>query len=104
MAPTDLSFGDRPRKKLAVISHERSGTHFLINTCGNHFGYLSKPWWNFEFQLRVGIYFPKSILGFWLQMHDKPVLNPLKSHHPATFFPGILKYFTDQFHVLYIYR
>ncbi|MGD9659694.1 MAG: sulfotransferase domain-containing protein [Porticoccaceae bacterium] len=105
MARPGFSFANDGRKKLAVISHERSGTHFLMNTVANHFGYMSKPWWNFDFDsMTINFHAPVSIQKYFQQFHDKSIINILKSHHPATFFDGILDYITDQFHVLYIYR
>ncbi len=35
-------------KKGMVVSHERSGTHFLMNTLALNFGYIAKPWINFD--------------------------------------------------------
>ena len=105
MAKPGFSFASDGRKKLAVVSHERSGTHFLMNTVANHFGYISKPWWNFDFEsLRINFHASQSIEQYFRQFHDKSITNILKSHHPATFFGSGLPYFADQFHILYIYR
>ena len=34
---------------LMVCSHERSGTHFLMNSIANRTGYTSSPWINYDF-------------------------------------------------------
>lgn len=105
MVKPGFSYTKDGRKKLAVISHERSGTHFLMNTVANHFGYISKPWWNFDFDsLTINFHSTVNIRRYLQQFHDKSIVNILKSHHPAGFFDGILDYVTEQFHVLYIYR
>lgn len=105
MTRPGFTYGTDGRKKLAVISHERSGTHFLMNTVGNHFGYIAKPWWNFDFDsLTINFHATLSIQRYLRIHHDKSILNILKSHHPADFFDGILDYVADQFHILYIYR
>ena len=103
MAKPGFTFADDGRKKLAVISHERSGTHFLMNTVGHHFGYIARPWWNFDFDsLNINFHSALAIRRYFEQFHDRSIINILKSHHPATFFEGMLDYFADQFH--YIYR
>lgn len=105
MAKPGFSFAKDNRKKLAVFSHERSGTHFLMNTVANHFGYISKPWWNFDFDsLTINFHSSLAIERYFRQSHDRPIINILKSHHPATFFSETLEYMADQFHILYIYR
>ena len=43
LAPEDV-------KKAMIVSHERSGTHFLMNTLDKNFPYISQPWINFDFE------------------------------------------------------
>lgn len=99
-----VKLGKPGKKKVAVIGHERSGTHFLMNTLSYNFGYISSPWFNFDFELGINFHAPGAILNILKQMHDKPVLNILKSHHPFEFFADFIDYFVDQFFVFYIYR
>ena len=68
-----VKLGKINRKKAAVIGHERSGTHFLMNTLAYNFGYISAPWFNFDFELGINFHAPQAILNILKQMHDKPV-------------------------------
>jgi len=92
------------RKKVAVFSHERSGTHFTMNTLALNFGYISQPWWNLDLEQGLNFYAPKAILKHLAQGHDISVLNVLKSHHHAGFLEEIADYLTQQFHVIYVCR
>ena len=72
-----------------VVSHERSGTHFLMNALASCYGYVSQPWINFDLSG-----------GNLLERHsreqladrstrsraDCPIANTSKSHHSAHFF------------------
>lgn len=98
------TLGDINQKKILVISHERSGTHFLMNTLALNFGYISKPWINVDYELGLNLYSSNILLAFFRQMHERPILNIVKSHHQAGFYTDFIDYLTDQFHVFYIYR
>ncbi len=100
----NLHMGSNPQKKVAVVSHERSGTHFLMNTIARNYPYISAPWWNFDGELGLNFHGPQAITNYLRQAHDKPILNILKSHHPVGFFSEIKNYLSDQFHIFYIYR
>lgn len=100
----ELTTSKEYRKKIAVISHERSGTHFLMNAIATNFGYISNPWWNFDFDQPINFHAPQAIQQYLQQAHDYSVLNILKSHHPVAFFNEIIDYLADQFHIFYIYR
>lgn len=102
--PSKLTLGNPNQKKVLVISHERSGTHFLMNTLSLNFGYISNPWINFDYELGLNFYSSNILSSFFRQMHDKPILNIVKSHHQAGFMIDFIDYLTDQFHVFYIYR
>ncbi|MFQ5963356.1 MAG: sulfotransferase domain-containing protein [Candidatus Scalinduaceae bacterium] len=99
-----LTLGDTPRKKAIVISHERSGTHFLMNTLALNFGYISKPWINFDFEIGINFHSSRELLAFFKKMHDLPILNIIKSHHHISFFSDFIDYLAEQFHIFYIYR
>lgn len=94
----------RIRKKAAVISHERSGTHFLMNTLAENFGYKSYPWWNLDFEHGLNFHSPEMMQHYFHQTHNKPIPNILKSHHSAGFFTGLMNYLPEQFYIFYIYR
>ena len=99
-----LKIASKPIKKAMVVSHERSGTHFLMNTLDKNFSYVSRPWINFDFELGINFHSSKAILNFFRKLHNKPVLNIVKSHHHFSFFSSIIQYLTTQFHIFYIYR
>jgi hypothetical protein len=101
---TPLKISAAPGKKLAVISHERSGTHFLMNTIAANFNYISKPWWNFDNGEPVNFHSPSNIEQYLRRAHGKHVQNIFKSHHTVGFFEEIMDYFADQFQIFYIYR
>jgi len=104
MSVVKLNLAPDNRKKVAVISHERSGTHFLMNTLALNFGYITDPWWNFDFEHGLNFHAPHGLHYYLKQVHNQPVLNVLKSHHPIAFFYEFIDYHLDQFHVLYILR
>jgi len=100
-------------KKVMVISHERSGTSFLINAIGMNFpDYLPEAdaegtlqrvdldgnGWNFAD--------PDEMLKFLSdsRFHDMPIANVFKSHHTRHYFDEVWDYLQEQFHVFYIYR
>jgi len=99
-----ISLAKEYRKKALVVSHERSGTHFLMNTLGLNFGYISHPWWNFDLNLGINFFEPNVIGTYFRQFHDRPVLNILKSHHLVSVFQDHMDYLAEQFHIFYIYR
>ena len=89
-----------PRKPSLVVSHERSGTHFLMNTLALNFGY--RPY--VDLDERPG-FDPRStpqILGFLLGT-AWPLQTVLKSHHPVEFFP-ILPRLAEIYEIFYIVR
>lgn len=102
-------------KKAIVISHERSGTSFLINAIAANFpDYLPETDEEGNGQRidldRQGYNFadPEEMMNFlsYPKFHDIPVRHIFKSHHPYDFFsdPEVWKYLNEQFHVFYIYR
>jgi len=104
MPEATLTLGKPGTKKVAIISHERSGTHFLMNSISINFGYIASPRIDLDFNLGLNLYAPVSILSVLKRLHNQPVLNILKSHHPIDFLIDIMDYFTEQFYVFYIYR
>ncbi len=103
-ASSKLTLAQKPMKKAMVVSHERSGTHFLMNTLDKNFEYIGCPWINFDFELGLNFHSARNILQFFQKLHDQPVLNVIKSHHQCAFFAKLLSYLTEQFHIFYIYR
>jgi len=103
-AKLQVHIANDERKKVMVVGHERSGTHFLMNTLALNFGYVARPWINFDFDLGINFHAPQAVRDFFVQMHGKPVLNIVKSHHPYGFFSEVIDEIHDEFHVFYILR
>ncbi len=90
-------------KHILVISHERSGTHFLINTLARNFGYPETQidldntrqvnWRDSDATLR------------WLRSFPTPESPRIfKSHHSIEFFDAIIPQLQDNFHTFHISR
>jgi len=91
-------------KKVAVFGHERSGNHFLMNTIALNYGYISNPWWNFDFELGIDFHNPIAIKAYFSKANGKSVLNILKSHHHFGFIEPLLEYMLKEFTIFYVYR
>ncbi len=87
-------------KLIIVNSHERSGTHFLMNTLALNFDYVSYPYYNFD--LPVLPHMPVNILAT-LQGIREP-RHIVKSHYEGTFFKNVLANIAMFAHVFYISR
>ncbi len=99
----DLFDDERPR--LLVVSHERSGTHFLMNTLAGAFGYVSNPWIDFDHHAaNINYFHPPSVEGFFTKLAEHRLANPVKSHHQIGFFEGCLANVVGRFTILYVYR
>ena len=69
---------DPREKKIIVFSHERSGTHFLMNTIGENFGYNNLQWIDIDFIplnmwpatifTLISVFFLTTNLFFWWVM------------------------------------
>jgi hypothetical protein len=91
--------------RLMVVSHERSGTHFLMNSLGNAFGYVAWPPFDFDYHLvNINFYAKQSVLQYFQSLKNINLANIIKSHHQVAFFEGLLEQIQKDFHILYIYR
>jgi hypothetical protein len=100
-----LEIFQEPRTKVFVFSHERSGTHFLMNALAKGFGYVSNPQLDFDHsQANINFYYPHSIREYLSQFKGHPVANTFKSHHSFDFFSDIIEDILDEFQVFYVYR
>lgn len=95
---------DRVRPKLMVVSHERSGTHFLMNALAKCYGYVAAPWINLDYELGLNFFAASSLIQFFGQFRGHAVANIVKSHHPFAFFDESFDEIVNDFHVFYIYR
>lgn len=95
---------DTPRPKVLVISHERSGTHFLMNSLAVNFGYVSNPFMNLDWSLGINYYSALALKEFFEKFQEYSVANIFKSHHTLDFYREFLPQNPFGFKVLYIYR
>jgi hypothetical protein len=102
----EFTFFPEPRPSVIVVSHERSGTHFLMNSLAACYGYVSMPWINFDHTTKsvLDIYTREQIRDILLGMTHRPMSNIVKSHHTADFFRGELERLTQRYVILAIHR
>ena len=91
-------------KKAIVVSHERSGTHFLLNTLAANFGYKACPLWNLDDETGLNVFDPSAVQQALLDDFAPGKANLVKSHHPVECFQPILPALLARFWILYIYR
>ncbi|MDH5748473.1 MAG: sulfotransferase domain-containing protein [Rhodospirillales bacterium] len=100
-----LQVFQEPRAKVFVFSHERSGTHFLMNALAQAFGYISNPQVDFDHSdANINFYYPLSIREYLAQFKGHPVANTFKSHHSFDFFSDLIEEVVEEFQVFYVYR
>ncbi len=92
------------KKKVVVISHHRSGTHFLMKSIADHFDYIAQPYWLLDFVLGVDIWATPELERYLKQFQGKHVKNIMKSHYSVEFFDGMLDYFSHEYQLFYIIR
>ncbi|HTU17698.1 MAG TPA: sulfotransferase domain-containing protein [Gemmataceae bacterium] len=94
-----------PRPAVMVVSHERSGTHFLMNTLAACYGYISRPWIDFDRPpLAINFYSPRQVREQLLALAAGTRRQVVKSHHQAGFFAGELSRLAEQYVIFYICR
>ena len=49
----NINLFETDRPKVLVVSHERSGTHFMMNSLAANFGYVANPFMNLDSSLGV---------------------------------------------------
>ena len=97
---------------LFVCSHERSGTHFLMNTVAANTKYSVQPYINFDYVPLgnlVNFYSSQSVLDFVTSLDQLKsreersyVSSIIKSHHPVDTFEKCLD--NERVALLYIHR
>jgi hypothetical protein len=105
LPPNPTYFPDQ-RPAVLVVTHERSGTHFLMNSLAGCYGYVSQPWIDLDAATdnllhthgRPGI--RDALLG----LAARPLANVVKSHHAAEFFEGELARLTERYVVFVVCR
>lgn len=93
------------RPGVMVVSHERSGTHFLMNSIEKGYGYVARPWIDLDHhQLPINYFHQPSISKSLDYLADQNVAAIIKSHHTEPFFTDILDHILERFVVFYIHR
>jgi hypothetical protein len=94
----NFQFFAESRPAVIIASHERSGTHFLMNALAACYGYVSAPWVNFDtFSVGVNFYYPRAVSDVLLKLAEHPMANIVKSHHPADFFIQVLPALAERY-------
>jgi len=104
MIGLNVTLGSPDKKKVLVVSHARSGTHFLMNTLADNFGYISSPWIDIDWPELINPHHTDSFWAFLKMVKGRPILNTFKTHFPAEFFQPVLGEYLKEFHIFYIYR
>lgn len=87
-----------------VVSHERSGTHFLINALTRAYNYPER-FLNFDQgSLNINYFAPQAIATTVDELAKRRSSALIKSHHAVDFFDGILDEVLKKTIVLYIHR
>lgn len=92
------------RPDVMVVSHERSGTHFLINTLTRAYDYPEQLLAFSQGSLNINYFAPQDIAGAIAEVTKRRSSAILKSHHAVDFFDGILDEILKKIVVLYIHR
>lgn len=99
-----ITFSSEDKKKIIVFSHERSGTHFLMNTIAANFGYIGMPWVDLDTATIPNPYDPAAVWNYLRQFIGYSVLNVFKSHYPFEFVSPVMDKILMEYEVFYIWR
>jgi hypothetical protein len=100
-----IAVSSPPRLPLMVVSHERSGTHFLMNSLARSYGYVSNPWVNLDlYPFAINYYLPTEIERLLVSLAKLNLASITKSHHPASFLDGVLDSVAQHYAIFYIHR
>jgi hypothetical protein len=101
----NLALFPEERPAAMVVSHERSGTHFLMNALAACYGYTSAPFVNLdEPDVIINYFHPPSLRDVLMGLATRPMANVVKSHHPAEFFGNELATLTRRYIIFVICR
>ncbi len=101
----DIRLFEEPMPRIVVASHERSGTHFLMNSMASCFGYVSAPWLDYDYSYINLNYYQSGMFSRFLAAFDGVHLaNTIKTHHSMDFLRDDLPDLGDRTVILYIVR
>ncbi len=93
------------RPEAMVVSHERSGTHFLMNALGAAFGYPNADFTMFdEPTLNINFFDPAVVSNTLTRIAARHSGAIIKSHHAVDFFEPTLPAVSHRLLIFYIYR
>lgn len=93
------------RPGVLVVGHERSGTHFLMNSLAQSRGYVAAPWVDFDSPpLAINFFDPLAVAATLESTFLATPGRIVKSHHQAEFFAPIIELILARYVVLYIHR
>jgi hypothetical protein len=93
------------RIPVMVVSHERSGTHFLMNALAAEFGFVSHPPVTLDRPvLSTNFFSPDALAAFFHKNRDRKVDVIRKSHHQYAFFESRIEGIVKDVKIFYIYR
>lgn len=107
MSPqAEFTYFPEERPAVMVVSHERSGTHFLMNTLAACYGHVSVPWIDLDTPWHniLHLHDRAKVRDILLELTQRPLANLVKSHHPADFFSGELERLTQRYVIFVIHR
>lgn len=88
-----------------MVSHERSGTHFLMNSLGAAFGYPNANFINFDApELNINFFDPSAVTYAVGRIAARRGGAIIKSHHAVEFFQPTVGSLAHQLLVFYVYR
>ena len=96
----------RPRLPPAmVVSHERSGTHFLMKALSYGYGYTAEPWTDLDtHEIDIDYGDPAAIAAALERQAADPLFRLVKSHHAVDVFRPELTRIAGGLRIHYIYR
>ena len=96
---------DKSMPRIVVASHERSGTHFMMNSMASCFGYVAAPWIDYDYSYINLNYYQSGMFRRFLTAFDGVHLaNTIKTHHAVDFLRDDLGGLGDRTIILYIVR
>lgn len=92
------------RPKVLIVSHERSGTHFVMNSLALNFGYIASPWVNLDYELGINFHSPYAFDSLMSHFAGQWVANVFKSHHEFGFYADWIHKHLADFKIIYMLR
>jgi tetratricopeptide (TPR) repeat protein len=88
-----------------VVSHERSGTHFLMNSLSYAYGYTAEPWIDLDHHnMPIDYSSPPAIAQALEGVAGDPLMRIVKSHHAVDQFAGELERILSDYRIFYVHR